>query len=387
MNCALCEGKTTKVISLGSTPPANELLTQAEHVETQDLFELTLTKCVSCNHLQLSEEVPKERLFSNYVYVSDTGEANRKHFSDYEDAMTKRFNPQFVVDIGSNDGLFLSYFSCQVLGVDPAKNIEKKVRTFDDFFTEKTAQFIRGFCGRADLITCNNMFAHNKDLSDVVRGVKLLLDDGGTFVFEVSYALPLLQNALFDLIYHEHFHHWHVSPMIAYFKKFGMKVVDAQEISTHGGSIRVFVQHDTKAAVETEGLHTILEKERKQFMNAVNGFKHKVVINKVRMTLMLMDITGQNKTIGILGYPAKACTMSYYYHLDKGMISDVFDDNPAKIGRYTQTGFKIRPTSDIEQSPPDYLLILSWNYAEALMNKHKTFPGKFILPFPEPKVI
>ena len=376
MNCALCNGPTSLVIRLEPTPPANELLLSADKQADQDLFDLNLTVCDDCNHLQLDTEVQKERLFSHYVYVSDTGPDNREHFKEYAEEMESKFKPNFVVDVGSNDGLFLSYFKCKVLGVDPAANIDKKVTTLVEFFNQDNATAIARMAGKADLITCNNMFAHNRDLSDVCNGIKTLLSQDGTFVFEVSYAIPLLKNNLFDLIYHEHYHHWHVSPMVSFFQKFGLQVVHAETVKTHGGSIRVFVKHQ---GAQSNLLQFILAEEKKVLPGLIERFKKNVAANRTATQDLLKCLN-----YSILGYPAKACTLSYFYGLKP---VDVFDDNELKIGKYTHSGHKIKSSKEIYDSPPDYLLILSWNYAEALMEKHKNFKGKFIVPFPEPRIV
>ncbi len=387
MNCALCSGKLRQVISLGETPPANELLVFQDKQADQDLFDLNLMQCKSCYHLQLDTEVPKERLFSHYVYVSDTGQSNRDHFKAYAAEMTERFSPSFVVDIGSNDGLFLTNFSCSVLGVDPAANIEKKVNTLVDFFNEENAAWIEQVYGKADLITCNNMFAHNRDLSDVVNGVKALLSEDGTFVFEVSYAMSLLENNLFDLIYHEHYHHWNVTPMIQYFDRLGLEVVDARLVGTHGGSVRVFVKHAKDTPESSQSLLDIIDIELHSMPKLLSHFKENVVLNKLRLHVLLSKLKAEGKSISILGYPAKACTQSYYYDLDQEVIDNVYDDNELKIGYYSHKGFKIKNTSEIAEDKPDYLLILAWNYADQLMARFNEFEGKFILPFPEPRIV
>lgn len=375
--CALCFGQLDTVIQLTPTPPANELLLSPN--KDQDVFDLNLMKCSLCNHLQLDTEVNKNRLFENYVYVSDTGQSNRDHFKKYADQMTSLFHPKFVVDIGSNDGLFLSYFNCEVLGVDPA-NVEKKVETIESFFTQEIAKDIENSMGKADLITANNIFAHNKNLANICKGVKKLLSEDGTFVFEVSYAMKMLKHSLFDLVYHEHYHHWHVNPMIQFFNRFGLTVIDAQMIDTHGGSIRVYVKHDHHKS--SARLEMLLREERKYFNLLLQAFKFNVLKNKVKMDTLLSNLNN----IGILGYPAKACTLSYYYNL-QDKVSNVYDDNELKIGKYTQQGLQIKNTKEIYNDNPEYLLILSWNYAKQLMDAHKDFKGKFIIPFPEPKVI
>lgn len=385
MTCALCDHSTSTVLELAPTPPANELPCDPA---SQDFFPLNLVKCDFCHHLQLDFEVPKERLFKDYKYISNTGESNRRHFKDYAEEIASLYKPSHIVDVGSNDGLFLSYFPPNTikLGVDPAASGDQPF--LKEFFNEKAAAKIeKVFKNKADIITCNNMFAHNRDLSEILKGVRKLLSPDGTFIFEVSYALDLLENNLFDLLYHEHFHHWHLTPMIEFFKKFGLNIQHADRISTHGGSIRVFATHDDDKAFQTNGLRWLLNYEQENFFKLVGRFADDVNLNRQMCidTLKNLKQVCPEFQMSILGYPAKACTLSYFYGLDKSLITDVFDDNELKIGCFSHLGFKIRPTSEIAETKPTHLLILSWNYKDQIMQKVKElgFDGWFIVPFPE----
>ena len=385
------------MLELAPTPPANEL--PIEPRPDNECYALNLMKCDECQHLQLDTEISMFRLFKNdYVYTSNTSASNLAYFDSYAKAMMKRFRPQFVVDIGSNDGTFLHFFKQagrRVLGVDPAENIvalalANNVETMCAFFNEMKALVIEAENGKPDLITCNNMFAHNRNLDEILLGVKSLLSPEGTFVFEVSYAMKLLENSLFDLIYHEHYHHWHLTPAMKYFQKFGLEIYDAEVITaTHGGSIRVFVKHKAQFGGKTVRLKTLLKNERDNFAEHLSNFMTNVPKVKAELQNILKGLKAKGKRIAVLGYPAKACTLSYYFGL-QDYICNVYDDNPLKIGKYTHQGLKIEPATFIYKNKPDYLLVLSWNYKKELMERHKLFKrtgGKFIIPFPKPEVI
>lgn len=387
--CLLCNKPTVLVLSLGKTPLANELL---ETKKKPDLFPLNLVRCTDCNHLQIDTLVNEQRMYQHYLYVSDTSQSNRDYFQQYAKEMYQKFEPHFVLDIGSNDGLFLSYFmkhGCQVLGIDPAENIakaanKKGINTWNNFFNENLSSFIKGEFGQVDLITCNNCFAHNADLHTVVKGVKNLLKPNGVFVFEVSYAMNLLANNLFDLIYHEHIHHWHLQAARKFFRQFDMEIFDVKKVPTHGGSIRIFVQHASGNKPYSIDLGRVLQEEENYFRPMVSWFPHGVQEIKEQLTKKLTEIKKAGKKVSVLGCPAKAATLASYFGLDKNVITDVFDDNKLKVDRYSPLGLKILPTSDIAKKKPDYLLILSWNYADELM---KRFPNnKFIVPLPEVRV-
>jgi len=344
--CSLCDNKLEMVLELSPTPPANNL------EPYQKRFPLNLTKCHSCDHLQIDFEVSKEIMFNHYTYVSNTSEYNRNHFKKYAEQMTNQFHPKNVLDIGSNDGLFLTYFKdIDVVGVDPS-DVPTLVSTIKDYFNEDFS-----YKDKFDLITCNNCFAHNKDLSTILKGVKKNLAENGTFVFEVSYAMNLLKDNLFDLVYHEHYHHWHLRPMIGYFRKFGLAVYDAELIGTHGGSIRVYAQHLDEFGGETDKLRDLLNYEQNNFNNYLHKFKKEVPNIKRELMNCISNLTYQKNTISILGYPAKACTSLYYFGL-QFHITNVYDNNPLKIGKRNHFGKVIKSEDQIAIDKPDYLLLL-----------------------------
>lgn len=387
--CILCNGDVELVLELSPTPPANELLDCDD--PDKELYDLNLMQCKKCNHTQIDTEISKSRLYKHYIYASTVNSNSYKHFTKYANDMLDRFDPKFIIDIGSNDGLFLHCFGkIRKLGVDPAANIveiakSNDINTICGFFNEMLALDIRGKQGTADLITANNVFAHNKNLSEILKGVKHLLAERGTFVFEVAYGKSMMENNLFDLIYHEHIHHWHLRAAVRYVKKFGLQVYDADIVNTHGGSIRVFVEHDEDFNGRSAKLDKLLNEE-KDYSTLTREFANRVSVVRENLVSLLKQIKLQGKTVSILGYPAKACTLSYYFGLDSNLITEIFDDNVLKIGKYSHKGFKIQPASNIYKNKPDYLLILSWNYAEDLMQKHELFKktgGKFIVPLPE----
>jgi SAM-dependent methyltransferase len=395
--CLLCDGILHYVLLLKPTPLANELLLEKEE---QFSFPLNLMKCSSCSHLQLDYMVNPKKLYQHYLYCSDTSASNREYFKSYAEDMIKQFDPKKVLDIASNDGLFLSYFKergIKVCGVDPAQNIahaacEKGIDTYPEFFDETLAGQMLCTRGKFDLITCNNAFAHNADLRPIVKGVEILLEDNGSFVFEVSYAMRLLEKGLFDLIYHEHMHHHHIKPLYDFLDKLGLRIYDAEERPTHGGSIRIYACKKESPLQPSDECRDLMFKEGKNFERLVSEFPIKIENNRGDLIALMEGIKSEGKTISILGFPAKATTLAYYFETDHTIIDDVFDDNVLKQGRWTPGGeWKVRPTSDIRERKPDYLLILAWNYADALIKTHretvKGWGGKFIIPLPEMKVV
>jgi SAM-dependent methyltransferase len=388
--CLLCGGPTKLVLALGRTALANELL---EHTSEYELFPLNLVQCQhkDCNHLQIDCIVPKERLYEYYLYVATTNQSNIDYFEKYAKSMIDKFGVCQVLDIGSNDGLLLSFMQkagCEVLGVDPAKNIaalatKNGISTIPWFFNEETAIRIKNYFGKPKLITANNSFAHNADLATMAKGIKSLLHQDGTFVFEVAYAMKMLENNTADLLYHEHLHTHHLLSLVKFFKKFGLEIYHAEETPTHGGSIRVFVQHADKFRMLSINLEVLLDDER-EFQELVEKFVSNVQKVKTDVIELLTKIKQDGKTIGILGYPAKLATLSAFFGLNDKLIDAVYDDNTLKHGRYSHQGHRIQDTSDMTT---DYLFIGSWNYADFLIKKNSKYKGKFIVPLPKLKIV
>lgn len=371
--CLLCGLSVAQVISLGPTPLANELpKTLGETVES---FPLDIVRCQACTHLQLSADslVPRERLYrEGYIYVSDTSIVNRNHFDLYASKMTAYFKPKLVLDIGSNDGLFLRCFTCNTIGVDPAGGAGS-IRAFFDDKIDLAAQ--------PDLITANNVMAHNADLGPMLRGVKRYLTRDGHFVAEVVWALPMLRGGRFDLVYHEHVHHWTVRSAMPYFRLFGLEIYDAEVVPAHGGSLRLYARHSRKGHPEMSSqLREILFMESAMRCLAV-GFSECIAAESRAARAVTDRMQEYGEPLGVLGWPAKACTLLKVLGLES-RVTAVFDDNPNKIGRYTQYGHKIEPTRALWGDFPGRLLIGAWNYAVELKARFPQYAGRWLIPHP-----
>lgn len=388
-NCLLCGGNIDTIFSLGDTPLANEFL---DHKEKQDLFPLNLTKCSCCGHVQLDCIVNLDRMFKQYLYVSGTSPVNVKHFEVYANSVIKDLKltkQDFVIDIGSNDGTFLKPFQkhkINVLGVDPAENIAKLankngIPTKCVFFNKESALKIHSEFGKAKVITCNNMFAHNDDLDSIVFGVKQLLNENGTFIFENTYLLDMYEKCIFDIIYHEHIHQHSITPLSMFFKKHGMKIYRVDRLPNHGGSIRVFVCQDDR---QIEDSVFELLKLEEDIDSKLKFFIDKFLKIKSELCCRLNALKDNKKTIAIYGVPAKATTLMYAFNLDASLVDFAVDDAILKQGLFTPgKQIPIYPPEDLYIKNPDYILVLGWNFAESIMANHHEFKGGWIIPLPQ----
>jgi predicted TPR repeat methyltransferase len=393
--CRLCSGPLSKPkLDLGSTPLANELLLEPREQET---FPLQVCLCEQCEHYQLNESVSPERLFRDYLYVTGTSKVNLEHFRKYAKEIVKDFNLQpgnRILEIASNDGSCLKEFlnlKMSVLGIDPARNLAEQankegIPTISEFFTEERAMKVEKQHEQFHLITANNVFAHVPDLLDFAKGVRRLLKPNGIFSFEVSYFADVCRFNLFDTIYMEHSSYHTIKPLISFFEKLDMMIFDIKHLWNHGGSIRVFVCHQGKKKV-SRNVQEYITRET-DIPHQLDTMKNRIETLSSQLNTTLHNIKYQNKSIAIYGFPAKATTLFYSLDIDASMIDFVVDDAVLKIGRYTPgKHIPILYPSTIYEKNPDYLLVLAWNFADSIIEKHKEYKGKWIIPLPTLEIV
>jgi len=403
--CALCGAggaNLTQVLQLASTPPANEFVGPDQVDQPQELIPLSLLLCGECGHLQLAEIVDPRRLFQHYVYVSGTSPVFVAHFSRFAQEMLARFHlgpTSFVVDVGSNDGTLLKQFQAQgvqnVLGIDPAVEIVQAavaagVPTREAFFTPELAGELRATHGAADLLCANNVFAHAEDLAGFARGVKVLLGDEGVFVFEVSYLVDVIQDLLFDTIYHEHLAYHALKPLVRFFQAAGLRLFDAERVNTHGGSIRCFVCPARASHVDSDRLAGLLKREQEMglFSPPVYArFKERISELGRALRERVTAIRGQGQRLAGYGAPAKLTTLMYEFGLDGTSIDFIVDDSSWKQGRFTPgTHIPVLPSAALRERRPDWCVIFAWNFADSIVKKNPDYTaggGRFIVPIPK----
>jgi hypothetical protein len=392
------------VLSFTPTPLANAFMPVERLGEVQQRYPLDLFLCKDCAHVQLLDVVDPELLFRDYVYVSSTSPVFVEHFRRYADdvlEMTKLPEGALIIEIGSNDGTLLKFFKqrgMRVLGIDPARDIARRaddegIETVPSFFGTALARGIRKERGSASVILANNVFAHIDDLTDVVSGIRELLRPDGIFVFEVSYLVDVVGKVLFDTIYHEHLSYHSVQPLERFFSRHGLQLIDAQRVATHGGSLRGTVQLAGGPRAVSSRVSELIMQEQAMKLGAKQTFKSfgmRIAGIKERLAALLRGLKSEGKSIGGYGAPAKATTL--LYHFDLGDVLDfVVDDSPLKQNLYTPGHhIPVLPSRALYERKPDFLLILAWNFAQAIIAKHQAFRqlgGRFIVPLPEMEVV
>ncbi len=405
-SCRLCGGGALeRVLSLTPTPPANAFIAKSELSAAQPVFPLDVFFCSACGHVQLLDIVDPSILFENYVYVSGTSPVFVKHFEDYASDMIGRFTPAagaLVVDIGSNDGTLLGFFKragMTVLGVDPASAIaedatRRGIETWAGFFSPDMAARIRAERGPAAIVTANNVFAHIDDLGVVLAGVRLLLAPEGVFAFEVSYLGDVVEKTLFDTIYHEHLSYHSVKPLVRFFAANGMELIEALRVPSHGGSLRGIAKLKGGPRKVGASVAEMLADETKAGLDRAETFVkfgRDIEAIKTELSQLLRGLKAEGKSIAAFGAPAKATTLMYHFGIGPEVVDFVVDDSPLKQGLFTPgLHIPVVPASEIAIRRPDYLIVLAWNFAPAIIAKNSVFRdngGRFIVPLPRVEVI
>lgn len=402
--CRLCNSKNLKkVFDLGRTPLANSYI-KIEISKKLKKYPLKLNFCNNCGHLQLTHSIKPSKMFSNYLYKTNTSKKNFIHFKSYANEIKKMFKNKNtkILDIASNDGTFLNFFEKKKffrLGIDPAKNLKKLslkkgITQIDDFFTMKKSENIKKKYGKFDIITANHVCAHVENLNDFFSGVKNLLKDQGLFIFEVSYRASVLKKNTFDTIYHEHLDYHALYPISKFLKKFNLSVVNFKTPNAQGGSLRVYVSKN-KNFKNKKNIKKQIQKEKKELnlfnANTYKKFEMKINNCKNKLNFLIQNCIKNNMSIAGYGAAAKTTTFLNYFNISEKDIKFIFDDNKLKQGLCIPgTKIKILNPLNLDKKKIDVLIIFAWNYAEIIINKNKKFQksgGKFLIPFPNPRLI
>jgi SAM-dependent methyltransferase len=404
--CRLCKSRNlTLVFELEPTPPANAFVKKDQLDKPQVTFPLSVYFCNNCFHVQLLDVIDPRELFENYVYVSGTSPLFVNHFQEYSEFIIESYLHQhspFVIDIGSNDGTLLEFFKtsgCRVLGIDPAREIantatKKGIETLPVFFNNEIAKMIRTKYGSADVVTANNVFAHIDDLIGFIVSVRDLLTNDGIFVFEVSYLADVIEKTLFDMTYHEHLAYHSVMPLVSFFRENGMELVEVVRVNTHGGSLRGIVQLKGGPHKISQSVEDAIRIEKEMGLDKAITFQRfatKINELKEKFQTLVNNLKSEGKTIAAYGAPAKATTLMYHFGIGQEVVDFIVDDSPLKQGLYSPgKHIPVLAPEAIYQKKPNYLIILAWNFADAIMKKHARYGseiGHFIIPLPSLTVV
>ena len=386
--CRSCGDKNLKrVVSFGMQPLANNLKLKKNEVD--QLYPLEMNYCSNCHNCQLSVAVDPKKMFSHYLYISSTSENFRNHFKNAAKKYVKKFKldskKSYIIDVGSNDGIALKPFKelkfKKILGIEPAKNIAKiatkdKINTFNGFLTKKNMKKIKK---NADLILASNVFAHSDNLKEMAECMIKLLHKKGTIVIEVQYLLNTLKDLTFDNIYHEHYNYWSLTSLINFFKQFDVKIIKAEKINTHGGSLRIYIKKGKKALIDNSVYKLLGEEEKfgiKKF-NTYKKFGEKVLEIRKNVIKNISKLKKSGTKLIGYGAPAKATTALNFYGISKE-IDFIVEDNKLKQGKIVPgVNIPIYSKSKIKDKKST-ILVMAWNFFNEIKINNSKISNNFI---------
>jgi hypothetical protein len=404
-SCRLCDAiDPTLVMPIGPSPIGDAYVSIDQLGEEQPLFPLDLYQCQACGHVQNLDIVSPELMFREYIYSTSGSASLVEHFRNYADNVMKSFHPapnSLVLEIGSNDGTLLRFFKdhgMRVQGVDPALNIARQasdsgIPTISEFFTAEIAAKILRDQGPAKLVVANNVFAHADQLADVTKGIATMLDQDGVFVFEVSYLLDIIDNYVFDTVYHEHLSYHSIDPFTRFFSKHGLHLFDIQRNQSKGGSFRGFVQKIDGPQHERKIVREMIEEEARRGLHhpkIFQDYEQRVLARKYEVLECINKFRDEGKSV--VGYGASTTVATLMYHFDLfDKLDYLIDDNPKKHGLYSPgCHLEVKPSSVLYNDKPDVVVVLAWQYAKPIINNHQLYidnGGQFVIPLPDLKIV
>jgi hypothetical protein len=406
-SCRFCGAPLGHVlIDLGMSPLCESYLAADQINRMEPFYPLHVYVCERCFLVQLEEYVAPAHIFSEYAYFSSYSTSWREHARRYAEAMRARFGlgrDSRVAEVGSNDGYLLEHFvaaGVPVLGIEPAANVAaaavaRGVPTVVRFFGREAAGDLVAQGGQADLVVGNNVLAQIPDLNDCVAGMKVLLAPRGVITIEVPHLMRLIEGNQFDTIYHEHFFYFSFLTLETIFAGHGLTLFDVEELATHGGSVRVFARHaeDPSKPVgeRVTALRAVEEAAGFRGLERYETFAEQVYETKRKLLEFLIEVKRQGKSVAGYGAPGKGNTLLNYCGIRTDFVDYTVDRNPYKHGKFLPgTHIPIFPPARIEETKPDYVLILPWNLTDEIVEQMagiRAWGGRFVVPIPEVTVI
>ncbi len=405
--CRLCgEPLRHTFVDLGMSPLCETFPTAGELDGVERFYPLHVRICATCLLVQLEAYVPASDIFREYAYFSAYSDSWVAHARTYAERMTEQLGldaGSLVVELASNDGYLLQHFverRIPVLGIDPAANVAEAagargVDTLVEFFDAKLARALVAEGRSASLVVANNVLAQVPPLNDFAAGMEILLAPGGVATVEVPHLARLIEGLQFDTIYHEHYSYFSLTTMKTLFTRHGLEIFDVEELASHGGSLRVFLRRPGERTVAaSESVSRILDEEHAAGYDSVEGYRafgERVAETKWSLLELLIDLRRAGKSVVGYGAPGKGNTLLNYCGIRTDLLDYTVDRNPYKHGRFLPgTHIPIHPPARIEETKPDYVLILPWNLKQeisAQLAYIRDWGAQLIVPIPRPEIL
>jgi len=405
-NCRLCDARLTETfVDLGMSPLCESYLAADRLDGPETFYPLHVRICSACLLVQLPPYVPGEEIFSDYAYFSSYSDSWVAHAKRYAEEMVDRLGlgpDSLVTEVASNDGYLLQHFlaaGIPVVGVEPAANIAevaraKGIRTEVRFLGAVTGAEVAGRYGRADLVAANNVYAHVPDIRDFTAGLAALVKPTGLVTLELPHLLRLIERRQYDTIYHEHYQYLTLLTAARALATGGLIVVDVEELSTHGGSLRVHARPAEAAGEPSSNVKAVLAAEEAAGLHSVAGhagFAEAVFGIKRDLVTFLLGARAEGKTVVGYGAPGKGNTLLNHCGIRSDLLAYTVDRSPYKQGRFLPgTHIPIHHPDRVAADRPDYVLILPWNLRTELtaqLSYVGDWGGRLVFPIPQLEVV
>ncbi len=403
--CRLCQAPLHETfVDLGMSPPCESYLS-ADQLDSGEVFyPLHVRICDQCLLVQLPAYIPAEDIFTDYAYFSSFSDSWVAHAERFVAQAVERLDlgPQsFVVEVASNDGYLLQHTlarGIRSLGIEPARNIAdvavtKGIPTEVMFLGERVGEKVAAQHGRADLVVANNVFAHVPDIVDFAKGLRALVADEGYVSIEIPHLLRLMEGNQYDTIYHEHYSYLSLLTTQRVLAAAGLRVVDVEELPSHGGSLRTWSTPTEVATTESRAVAGVLEVERRAGLDTLDGhkgFATKVAAVRNDVMSFLIERSRGGERVVAYGAPGKGNTLLNHCGIRSDLVSFAVDRNHHKHGLYLPgTHIPIRPVEELEAARPDYVLILPWNLRREIagqLEHVREWGGRLVVPLPRLEV-
>jgi len=407
VNCRHCNASLKQTfLDLGFAPPSNAYLSQEDLCKPEKYYPLKVKVCAQCWLVQTEDYAQADELFNaEYAYFSSTSSSWLDHASAYANMAIDRFqlsDKSYVIEIASNDGYLLKNFvssGIPCLGIEPTDSTADAaemlgIPVLREFFGEDLGKRLADNDQQADLIVGNNVYAHVPDINDFTKGLKVALKPNGTITLEFPHLMRLIKHTQFDTVYHEHFSYLSLYTVKKIFKMAGLRIWDVDQLSTHGGSLRIYGCHSEDKRPTSEAVKTLLEVEMRYGLQSIAIYKNfQLRAEKVKDNLLsfLIEQKRAGKKVVAYGAAAKGNTLLNYAGIKPDLLAFVCDAATAKQGKYMPgSHIPILKPEILSEDFLDYVLILPWNIAEEvrLQNADLTDQGaKFVTAIPELNIV
>ena len=409
MNCRFCNTKLEHlIIDLGMTPLSNAYLEKSSLDKKEPFYSLRVYVCHDCFLVQLDDNVqPPKEIFSKYLYFSSYSTTWLEHTKNLAYEIIEKFEctqKTHVIEIASNDGYLLQHFkdnNIPILGIEPASNVaktaeERGIKTINKFFGIDTANYLKESGDQADILLAINVLPHVPDIHDFLNGIRMTLKPDGILIIQFStYMIPFLQTTEFDSIYHEHFSYFSLLSVQRILSKFDLEIFDVKELSIHGGSLRIYVKNvNNSKYMISQSVNELVKKEDDYGLSDISEYKKfskRVDDIKLKIYDFFVSAKYDGKKVVCYGAPAKGNTMLNFCGIDNDLIEYTVDISPHKQGLYLPgTHIPIKHPDVIRETKPDYVVILTWNFKEEIMEKMNyihEWNGKFVILHPKIEVL